>query len=148
MTVINLPSAGVEPIWHAAGDDVCGYRIRGAAPGPVALAVGRRDAAGESFHRLAQLSSLPWLRGELVLVFEDALDDPASGLTRDDVCARIIDGAVYINFDPTAIAGRAKRAKARREVYWTVLRLMTRLGMIAGRGVPDAAMDVLPRRCA
>lgn len=148
MSIISLQPPGVEPIWRRSGDDVCGYVIRGATSGPIALAVGRRDAAGEGFHRLAQLASLPRLRGALILAFEDALDDPDSGLTREKIYREIIDGSVFIDFDPKAIADRKTREKARADVYWTVLRLMTRLGMISGRGVPDTAMDCLPRQCA
>lgn len=130
---LSTNSIGVTPIIYADGSDVAGYIVSGAERGPMALAVGRRSVASEAFHRLAQLESLPRMRGRLLLVFENALEQPKSGLSYAALDRLRFDGNVTILADATDVA---YKTAARNEAYWTVLRLLARLGMIDGRGVP------------
>lgn len=130
---------GVRTLFHAATGDVVGYAVRGAKPGPRALVVGRRGAASDAYHRLTQLPSLPRMQGELLLMFDEALDDPYSGVTRDGLYDRDIDGSIYLSVDAEAIRERSRRAHARKEAYWSILRLCAQLGIISGRGVPHLA---------
>ena len=130
---------GLTPLFHQGNGSVIGYRIGCGISGPRAIAVGRRADVGDAFHRLAQLPSLPRLSGELCLVFEDDIDDAASGLTREMLFRQPVDGSIYIAFadivSGSHVEMRRKREAQRKEAYWTVLRLATRLGMIEGRGV-------------
>lgn len=130
---------GLATLFHATNHSVIGYQIGGSQSGPRAIAVGRRSDVGDAFHRLAQLPTLPRLKGELNLVFEDDIDDPYSGLTRDMLFRRPVDGSIYIAFvdliGKTHAEIRRQRDAQRAEAYWSVLRLATSLGMIEGRGV-------------
>lgn len=136
---------GLRSLRHRADGGVIGYRVTGRRRGPRALAIARRADAGDAFFRLAKLPHLPWLRGELLVVFEEALDDPASGLTRDALFAEPVDGSIYIAFQNTPPRDTRLRRLNQRSAYWSVLRLCVRLGMIRGRGVPAAARIESPQ---
>lgn len=71
------------------------------------------------------------MRGVLVVVFEEALDDAPNGLTREDLWRGAVDASIYIAFQDSRRARGALRRKADRRAYWSVLRLCARLGMIA-----------------
>lgn len=129
---------GLQPLHHDATGGVIGYRVTGRRRGPRALAVARRADAGEAFRSLVRLPHLPWLRGELLVAFEEALDDPASGLTRESLFMEPVDGAIYIAFQNTPPRDMRQKRLNQRAAYWSVLRLCVRLGMIRGRGVPAA----------
>ena len=127
---------GLFPIHHRATDDVIGYSIVGALAGPRALSVGVKRFSGDAFHRLAQLESLMHLRGQLILVFEEALFDDSSGVSVEDLYDRPIDGSIYIAFGSDVMVGADTKKRVQYEAYWSILRLCANLGMIAGRGVP------------
>lgn len=130
---------GLTTLFHRGNGSVIGYQIGGTVAGPRAIAVGRRADVGDAFHRLAQIPTLPRLMGVLNLVFEDDIDDPTSGMTREMLFRQPVDGSIYIAFsdltDNRPSELRRLRDNQRKEAYWTVLRLATRLGMIEGRGV-------------
>jgi hypothetical protein len=129
----DLPHIEPMRLLHARTGAVIGYRIAGAVAGPLALATGRKHDAEDAFWRLVTLSSLPRLRGELVLIYQDIIDDSGSGSEIEDLLARTYDGSVFISYQD---ARGTVRAAQKRNAYWLVLRLCARLGMITGRGIP------------
>ena len=135
----------VVPLLHARSGDVAGYRIIGAANGPRVLATGYRPVVGEAFHRLAQLPNLPWLRGSVTLVFSEAADGHSKELSWSELFNDQIDGVVLVTAQSLDVVPPDQREDLRQEAYWTVLRLCTDLGMIAGRGVRRTVNPALTR---
>lgn len=139
-------TAGVRPILHRGSGDVIGYRIEGAENGPTVVATGFRSAVAPVFHRLAQLPSLPRLRGRLILTFADEIDRPESGLCLDTLvdgpaegpAGAPADDAIFFGYQSLPGMTAEARLAIEREVYWTILRHCAALGMITGRGVPAA----------
>ena len=125
-----------EPFFCTSTNDVAGYRICGAKAGPTALVTGFRDMIAPTFLRLAELPSLPRMQGQLILAFVDQIEAPESGISGRGIFSERIDGSIFIDFHATSNTGPDVLLRAHREVYWSVLRLCTRLGMISGRGVP------------
>jgi len=108
-----------------------GYRLGGSRPGPKVLVAGHSVVADHVFERLLARPTLPWLRGELVLIALEALDDVRSG---EPVAALTEAGFDEILFLPYA-AKAPYSDEAAHEGYRTVLRLCAQHGMIDGRGV-------------
>ncbi len=128
----------VAPLLHGATNDVVGYQIGGHTPGPEAIVIGHRAATATAFNRLAQLPSLPFLVGRLTLVYQEALDDDASGIGYMDVVPNPVYGSLFIGCIPDMATSSATRRRIDNETYWATLRLCAKLGMINGRGVPPA----------
>jgi len=133
---------GSQELTHAISGATIGYRISGGTAGPRALAVGRRQDAQDAFERLALLESLPRLRGELFVLFEDAVDDETSGIAEARLLDTRFDGKIFIAYQDVLPADSAAQRDQDRAAYWTVLRLCARLGMISGRGVPKSTFGL------
>jgi hypothetical protein len=82
------------------------------------------------------------LRGQLILLFEEPLFDPSSGLMAEDIYREPVDGSLFIARGTGGLQDAVLLEKIRTEAYWSVLRLCMRLGMISGRGVPKAACKI------
>ncbi len=100
------------------------HRVAGQLVRPVLLVAGRRGFCEPVFARLARVPSLPWLNGTLLLAYLGAAPVPAAEPDRDDILF-----CDFCGSDPEALA------RQRVEAYRTILRKMTQMGMIAGRGV-------------
>lgn len=111
-----------------SGQEV-GTRITGGYAGPALLVSGDAGIMDRVTLRLAALPSLPWMRGEMMLISSEHLDCALSnGLDRDvqlDIAAADCDG----------VPGQA---------YWIILRRCAELGMISGRGVRRWKMPAQP----
>ncbi|WP_300062041.1 hypothetical protein [uncultured Roseobacter sp.] len=115
---------------------VFGYRLAGTAAGPRPVVAGLGNPAEQIFDRLLQIPTLPWIRGQLVLIRLDLLDNAPDDL--DSVMAigpvdRTLTLPWYGLEDPSD-------SELRRGCHH-VLRACSRLGMISGRGVPRAALQ-------
>lgn len=126
--------APVVALLHNRTGDLIGYRIGGHTPGPEVVIVGYRSASAEAFHRLAQLPSLPFLLGQVTLIYQEALEDQQSGFGYAALSRRHIDGSLFISYDADNMT-EDSLGRMRSDAYWSVLRLCARLGMINGRGV-------------
>jgi hypothetical protein len=108
-----------------------GYRLGGSRPGPNVLVAGLSRVAEQVFEGLLALPTLPWLRGELVLIALEALDEEGPGGRVEALSETGFDEILFL---PYAVKAPFSE-EAAREGYRTVLRLCTQLGMIDGRGV-------------
>ena len=102
---------------HAACGTPIGWRHGGLRAGPRVLAGVGPDLLEPLHRHLAALPTLPWMRGRVDLIEIDALADDLY-LPRAPVDATI-----------SLMTGPADQAAR------TLLRLCTRLGMVAGRGL-------------
>lgn len=109
---------------------VFAYRLVGAAAGPQLVVAGTCPSAATVFERLLSIPTLPWMRGSLVLVRLDALEDVASDVGGLEPLGPV-DRTIVLT---GAGVGAEDEALARRN-YHAVLRACAELGMIAGRGV-------------
>ena len=134
MTTQTDTDAGfVEVLTTKSTGEVYGYRLTGAAPGPVLVAAGHCDAAEALFERIMRIPTLPWMRGTLVLI----------RLGRLDVHTRIADDLVELGpVDRTIVLPFADHGEASalelRRTYHNILRTCADLGMISARGVGRA----------
>ena len=126
----DTESAFLEVLTTQAGGRVFGHRLVGASPGPQAVAAGTCSAAEEVFDRLLSIPTLRWMRGTLVLIRLDALDDPVGELSVLPPIGHV-DRTLML---PWPDADTPEDLLVRRS-YHMVLRLCAKLGMIAGRGV-------------
>lgn len=136
ITTFDLQSRGaacrfVEVLTTPSRATKLGCRPGGSRPGPKLRVAGRWPVAERVFARLLALPALPWLRGELVLIALEALDEVGAGAPIDAPSASGVDEILFL---PHAATTRFSD-EAAREGYRTVLRLCTQLGMIDGRGV-------------
>lgn len=113
---------------------VFGYRLVGATPGPQLVVAGHCAASADVFERLLDIPTLPWMRGNLVLIRLDALDDLVQDITSISHIG-IVDRTVIL---PYGVAAGDTDALKRR-TYHQILRTCTQLGMISGRGVARIA---------
>jgi len=103
--------------------------------GPFLLVCGRGAICNPAFERIMELPSLPWLRGTLVLSYIGQVDVAGrSQLSPGANAAARCDATLFLDFMGDHEGARIAYAD---EAYWTILRKMTELGMIAGRGVPS-----------
>ncbi len=106
------------------------YRLVGASAGPQVAVAGVCPSAGRVFDRLLSIPSLPWMRGNLILIRLDALDNLLGELSSLSPLGEI-DQTIIL---PWTDEGAADDALIRRS-YHMVLRACADLGMITGRGV-------------
>jgi hypothetical protein len=108
---------------------VYGYRLVGANAGPQIVVAGHCDSAQQVFDRLIAIPTLPWMRGSLVFVRLDMLDDINADF---DVLAPLgkVDRTLVL-----PLADDTNKERVVRAAYHDVLRACTELGMISGRGV-------------
>lgn len=110
-----------------------GYRLVGASPGPQLVVAGHCTASADIFDRLLNIPTLPWMRGNLVLIRLDALDNLVQDIGS---IAHIgtVDRTVILPNDADAPLDE----RAQRRTYHAILRTCAQLGMISGRGVAPA----------
>lgn len=112
---------------------VFGYRLVGASAGPQLVVAGHCEASSDVFERLLDIPTLPWIRGNLVLIRLDALDDlvlDISSIAHIGVVDRTL---ILPDSGPDV-----ERELMQRRNYHMILRTCAQLGMIAGRGVASA----------
>ncbi len=107
-----------------------GYRLVGAKPGPQVVVAGICPAAEGVFERLLSIPTLRWMRGNLVVVRLDVLDDLVQDISSLAPLG-VVDRTVVL---PVADTEEGNALRVGRN-YHLVLRTCTELGMIAGRGV-------------
>ena len=112
---------------------VFGYRIVGSKLGPQVVVAGSCDASTAVFERLLAIPTLPWLRGNLVLILLDALDDIVHDISSIESIGHV-DRTIMLANSPTDDGGKALNQKN----YHMILRVCAELGMISGRGVASA----------
>ena len=122
---VNQACAGAD---QGSNGHVCG----GLRPGPVVVVSGFTALASPVYDRLLELSSLPFIRGTLLLVYTDRLGKTP----RQFETIQAVDELLFLPFVEVDSADATDLAEAREEAYWTILSLCARLGMIAGRGIP------------
>lgn len=107
--------------------------LGGNSRGPVLLVCGRRDICRPVFRRIVRLPSLPWMSGRLLLAFIGASEPDGPAAPGPELQALpFFDDSVFLDF---VAAEGAARARYEQQAYWTILRKMAQVGMIAGRGV-------------
>ena len=107
-----------------------GYRLFGAQAGPQVVVAGSCSEAEQVFDRLLAIPTLPWIRGNLVLLRLDVLDNLYHDL-RSLASVGRVDEIVFL---PWTCSDEGNEQLARRNFHM-VLRMCTQLGMINGRGV-------------
>ncbi|GGE48835.1 hypothetical protein [Actibacterium pelagium] len=107
-----------------------GYRIVGAKPGPQVVVAGHCTSTVKVFERLLAIPTLPWMRGNLVLIRLDALDDLIHDIT-SIASIGVVDRTVILA-DSVSEEGDEK---LQRRNYHMILRTCSQMGMVAGRGV-------------
>lgn len=124
-------SAGfVEVLTSRATGVQIGYRLIGAKAGPQLVAAGTCDIAESVFHRVLSIPSLPWMRGNLVLLRLDVLHDIIDDLAQLQQMGRIDRTLLLAWGGDTTLVDQIVRRN-----YHMLLRACTELGMISGRGV-------------
>lgn len=115
-----------------------GFRIGALQPGPNVVVTCEGQLARQVYLRLLLIPSLNRIRGTLYLLTVEPLGDlPAATTLRDLLQLGPVDGALNIpGVDLSALDEAAVQQTIRRN-YWAVLRLCAKLGMIAGRGIPE-----------
>ncbi|AHD03046.1 hypothetical protein [Leisingera methylohalidivorans] len=130
----KLAEAGhgyVEALTATADGAVVGYRLVGASSGPQVVVAGICPASEHVFDRLLAIPTLSWIRGILVLIRIEALDNLLSVLP-SVLASGEIDRTLVLPFsDAEQADGRVIRRSCHR-----VLRAWASLGMISGRGLP------------
>lgn len=129
-TLTESDAGYVEVLTTSNNGGVFGYRLKGASAGPQVVAAGVCPSAEQVFERLLRIPTLPWMRGALVLIRLDALDDMLGDLNGLAPLGPI-DRTIIL---PWSSANRPSEAEVRRN-YHLVLRACADLGMISGRGV-------------
>lgn len=112
-----------------------GYHVAGMRRGPTLLVAGQGDVIGAAYRRILTLPSLPWIRGNLLLVhFEDKYPDLDTKIL-DEAATRFsaVDDTLHL----------IGSADDRQDVYWTILRFVAQYGMISGRGVQTHTPEVV-----
>ena len=107
-----------------------GYRLVGASPGPQLVVAGHCGESADIFDRLLQIPTLPWMRGNLVLIRLDALDDLVQDIA-SIAHIGVVDRTMML---PLGESDRIDEVIQRR-TYHSILRTCAQLGMISGRGV-------------
>ncbi|MEL7026450.1 MAG: hypothetical protein AAGO57_04355 [Pseudomonadota bacterium] len=131
MTVSLMPnpqqSRFVEVLTNPMSGQVFGNRLMGAGPGPQLVVAGFGNDAEETFDHLMSIPTLPWMRGRLILLSLDALSETAMEI---DTLSPLgsVDRTMILPTDASSDDRSGDNARH-------VLRTMTELGMIAGRGV-------------
>lgn len=139
------PQGVVRPIFGQAGTALVGYTIKGAAPGPRAVVSGFEPVAGMAFKRIISLPSLPFIRGELALVYTDRVSTADLGRLGGDGGADAADEVLFLPFRTDADTDPFDQRRAAQEAYWSILGMCTRLGMISGRGVLNRFVEARER---
>ena len=113
-----------------------GYRLVGASAGPQIVVAGTCSSAEKVFDRMLSIPTLPWMRGNLILVRLDALDDFVGEISALKPFGKI-DRTLIL---PWTSDEETSDLFTRRS-YHKVLRACADLGKIAGRGVARMGED-------
>ncbi|MEL6418525.1 MAG: hypothetical protein AAFQ55_07860 [Pseudomonadota bacterium] len=122
--------AGYVEVLTTSQGAVFGYRLKGASAGPQVVVAGVCPNAEQVFERLLLTPTLPWMRGTLIVIRLDALDDMLGDL-HGLAPLGPIDRTIIL---PWSSANQSNETEVRRN-YHIVLRACADLGMISGRGV-------------
>ncbi|WP_157033288.1 hypothetical protein [Loktanella sp. S4079] len=107
-----------------------GYRLQGSSAGPQLVVAAAHPKTEAVFERILRIPTLPWMRGTMVLIKLDALDDLFADLGLLDPLGQV-DRTIMLPWADT----KAARDRQLRHNYHLILRACTELGMISGRGV-------------
>lgn len=129
----NTASGFVEVLTIPGQEQRLGYKISGVRTGPTAVISAHSEVSEIIFERLARLPTLPWMRGCIYLLSQDALDFAGTAALNPIVAELVFDEAIVLPFKHSA--DKALILTAAEQGYWTTLQLCTRLGIIKGRGV-------------
>lgn len=122
----------IEPV-TCTGRQI-GWVVGGFHDGPNVVITAEGRMAARLFRRLLRLPTINRLHGRLFLIEAD--DRQLSrGLPRTVRNGRSIDEMLHLTRLDYDVAPAAQRINIEKSGYWTVLRLLKRLGMIQGRGV-------------
>lgn len=120
----------IDPLTITSTNLVIGHRLIGASAGPQLVVAGVCPSADEVFQRILSIPTLPWMRGNLVLLRLDRLEDAAEVLHEISYIGPI-DRTIFLPWPDTETLSKPLV----RRSYHMVLRACAELGMIAGRGV-------------
>ncbi|WP_286910886.1 hypothetical protein [Roseovarius sp.] len=120
----------IDPLTITSTNLVIGHRLTGASAGPQLVVAGVCPSADAVFDRILSIPTLPWMRGNLVLLRLDRLEDAAEMLHEIQHIGTI-DRTIFLPWPDTEVPSKPLI----RQSYHMVLRACTELGMIAGRGV-------------
>lgn len=123
----NRLKINIRSLQVPASTKPLGFRVTGHRAGPSVVVAGHGSDAQAFFRRLLMIESLPWLRGDLVLLSLDNHHTVPDEVVLDQVYAEMgrVDRTLHLTDGKSA------------DLYWTILRFLARVGMISGRGVPD-----------
>ena len=122
-------SGYVQVLTTESTGTVYGYRFVGAKAGPQIVVAGHCDSAQEVFDRLIAIPTLRWMRGSMVFVRLDMLDDINADFTALLPLGHV-DRTIVL-----PLADATDKERTIRTAYHAVLRACAGLGMISGRGV-------------
>ena len=114
-----------------------GYQVGGFNPGPSVLVAGHDPVASLVYERLLQLPTLSRMRGDLTLVYLNALEDAAMASELEALIEPKPDEVIFLPY----LNDQVLHEIAADQGYWTVLRFCTSLGMISGRGIPRSPLE-------
>ncbi|MGJ8603274.1 MAG: hypothetical protein ACSHXH_04035 [Marivita sp.] len=130
-TIIAERDAGyLEVFCTQTTGTIFGHRLVGTAPGPQLVVASHCQTSAHVFERLLNIPTLPWMRGNLVLIRLDALDDLVMDIT-SIAHIGIVDRTMILTENTTD-------PNVQRRNYHMILRACAQLGMISGRGVAPA----------
>lgn len=129
-TLSEADAGFVEILTNDRDGTPFGYRLRGNAAGPQLVVAGFCPMAMPIFDRLLSIPTLPWMRGTLVLVRLDILDECLQDLMRLDPLGPV-DRTIILPWSHTD----EPDTRTLLAQYHMVLRACADLGMISGRGV-------------
>jgi len=131
----NVPTS--PELQHPEDEILVVLRLRGRSSGPTLLVCGREAFCRPIYGRLMRVPSLPRLSGTLVLGYlgEREAAEPRSPAEIAAERDPFFDDALFLEFSGE---DDALQERHRQVAYWTILRNMAAIGMIAGRGVPPS----------
>ncbi|WP_133117356.1 hypothetical protein [Paramylibacter kogurei] len=121
----------VQDIISPTTGQICGYKLGGAKVGPSVLVAAHSPLGTPVYDQLMQLNTLPWMWGTLYLILLDRLDENNGVGMMNYAPQQPLDEILFLPH----IHAYEPMQSAVQDSYWNVLRLCTKLGMIAGRGV-------------
>ena len=125
----------VEVLASTETGEPFGHRLIGSRAGPQIVAAGDCEMTDQVFDRLLSIPTLPWMRGNLILIRLNALHDIVENIEALRPVGKI-DRTVLLPWSD----GSASDARRVTRGYHTILRACTDLGMIAGRGVSERSI--------
>ena len=122
-----------------------GFRIGGANAGPNLVVACQTALAQRVYQRLMLIPTLNRMRGTLFLLIADRVEESRDPMLLDRLPG--LKGPVdfMLTLPSLHVAGLEDAAVAELVArnYWAVLRTCARMGMVQGRGIPDAGGTLL-----